>query len=1116
MKLKKRISIILAMSLLISTAAAADETSVFDDISINDEVYGAAQLLKNLGVVSGVGERKFAPDSALTRADFAVMIDKATGFKGVSENLYSDIPADSYYAGSVERISSAGIIRGDGDGNFNPYKIINKQEAAVILSKTYEIYKGSQIFAPNAAAEFSDYEEAAVWARPFLDKALLMELIKPESENAIGASDEFTRADAAIAIAKLIQKAGENRDYDVGNDKIIQWNRGNIFVGDETPGFTVNTGYEVIEYVLTDYWNNVLECTSVRIQNGSIDLSFENLKPGYYEVKIYSADHDGIKHEILKTSMCYFEEYNFMNVTDSPFGINMHCDRNFGGWTYDLIKEAEIMGAKHIRDQYEWETVEGTPKDYTRIQPTINNYCSLLKKHGMDMLLVTGFTNHLYDNGATPYTDAGRKAFADYSKSFYDLYDLIPVQEMYNEFWGFGDRGNGPADNLPEYYAPLLKTTYETIKAEHPEAILTFCLGDKNWSDELLSLGTLNYCDIIVTHNYGPAERNNQSLEDALRAEDAMKKAVVEKYSNGRKIEMWNTETGCNSSTNQYGNSEKSQAQFIPRIAAISFADDIKRVYYYDLLDDGNSDSEHEDRFGYLRAFGSKYGSYTPKPAYVSYGAMARALTGYELSDSRSFENGIEWYKFLKGTQELHMLHTRGVPAKEDLKDVIVYAKGDVEATDIMGGKKIYTPQDGKIYLTLSGDVLYLKGNITDIEEKEFITLKSDEKITVGSDFDITAESAAGADTDGISLAANGVEYQIGQPMKFHGFYEAANGTIFADIIKDGKICGTLRKIVTAQDIYNAEIDAGVTLSKDTNKFNSYIELTVTNHDLKDITVNSALLDIDGEKIEKIVETQIAPDETKKLKLEIGEARLGESHEISARLCVNYVLSDVIDAQKNVQYNAIHKQSISIDGVIDDDLRRIKPLTIEKDGERFGLAADGSIFKGDKDFSGNVWITYDENCFYVSAEVIDDEHSSPSASEEIWKNDSMQIDFYQHETKNLYSGSLGYTEFGISLLNDSTVGLWTWNAVKDLGEPSKPNGVKAAVVRDEAKKTTVYEASVNWEEAGGINFEDISRIDISVAFNDCDNGVRQTGFEIGGGVIYGKDPSKYNKYCLVE
>ena len=93
----------------------------------------AVTALAELGVVSGVGEGKFAPDRTITRAEFVVIAtrfaDYAPGTAG-----YSDVGEDFWAYEAIGTASYYGWINGYTDGTFRPLALITRAEAAKVVN----------------------------------------------------------------------------------------------------------------------------------------------------------------------------------------------------------------------------------------------------------------------------------------------------------------------------------------------------------------------------------------------------------------------------------------------------------------------------------------------------------------------------------------------------------------------------------------------------------------------------------------------------------------------------------------------------------------------------------------------------------------------------------------------------------------------------------------------------------------------------------------------------------------------------------------------------------------------------------------------------------------------
>ncbi|MFB4247322.1 hypothetical protein ACE1XZ_22385, partial [Bacillus subtilis] len=130
------------------------------------------------------------------------------------------------------------------------------------------------------------------------------------------------------------------------------------------------------------------------------------------------------------------------------------------------------IGAMTFRDGINWERIERSEGVYDFSDPRLA-YINEAAKEGIDVTLVFNWGNVLYDGGFTPYTDAGRAAFADFIVATLDHYDSIKSIEIGNEFNG-NNYINGPVlkagyELRDDYYAALIDAVYAKVKAGHPD-----------------------------------------------------------------------------------------------------------------------------------------------------------------------------------------------------------------------------------------------------------------------------------------------------------------------------------------------------------------------------------------------------------------------------------------------------------------------------------------------------------------------------------------------------------------------------------------------------------------------------------------------------------------------
>ena len=118
----------LAASLAVLPAGAAGS---FSDIGDQTTAVNA-DILRLMGVVSGVGGDRFEPNGVVTRAMVVTVLANLSGVKGeeASEQHFLDVPLDRWYASSVEWAARYAIVSGVGGFLFQPNAPATREQSA--------------------------------------------------------------------------------------------------------------------------------------------------------------------------------------------------------------------------------------------------------------------------------------------------------------------------------------------------------------------------------------------------------------------------------------------------------------------------------------------------------------------------------------------------------------------------------------------------------------------------------------------------------------------------------------------------------------------------------------------------------------------------------------------------------------------------------------------------------------------------------------------------------------------------------------------------------------------------------------------------------------------------
>lgn len=112
-----------------------DTTVSFSDVTDTAWYSKAVNTLASMDVIKGVGQSKFAPERAISRAEFAAI---ATRFAKASNNgdvAFTDVSKDAWYYNNVLTAVQYGWIDGYTDNTFKPNKTITRAESTKIVNR---------------------------------------------------------------------------------------------------------------------------------------------------------------------------------------------------------------------------------------------------------------------------------------------------------------------------------------------------------------------------------------------------------------------------------------------------------------------------------------------------------------------------------------------------------------------------------------------------------------------------------------------------------------------------------------------------------------------------------------------------------------------------------------------------------------------------------------------------------------------------------------------------------------------------------------------------------------------------------------------------------------------
>lgn len=147
-----------------TTPSGNSDNEVFSDIADVEWAGEAIAELKKLGVIDGVGNGRYEPNSAVSREALVKMIILAYDMKvDNASSSFTDVANDAWSYPYVSSALASGLVTGVTDTFFDAESSISREDAAVIIYRAYEKKVGS-VEASESFADESDIAEYAVKA----------------------------------------------------------------------------------------------------------------------------------------------------------------------------------------------------------------------------------------------------------------------------------------------------------------------------------------------------------------------------------------------------------------------------------------------------------------------------------------------------------------------------------------------------------------------------------------------------------------------------------------------------------------------------------------------------------------------------------------------------------------------------------------------------------------------------------------------------------------------------------------------------------------------------------------------------------------------------------------
>ncbi|MHA7967142.1 Ig-like domain-containing protein [Paenibacillus sp. CAU 1782] len=194
-----------------SAYAIVRNSSTFTDIAKHWSK-DTVEMMARKFIVEGRTVTAYDPDKPITRGEFATYIAKGLGLTGdrTAAAKFKDVNKDTAMGAYIGAAAAAGIVNGVDSSNFKPNSFITRQDMATMMMRAAKV-AGMTVTLPSSENSylqaFNDNGQISSYAKTNMAQAIYLGIINGKSSTRLSPTANATRAEGAVMIMRLLEKA---------------------------------------------------------------------------------------------------------------------------------------------------------------------------------------------------------------------------------------------------------------------------------------------------------------------------------------------------------------------------------------------------------------------------------------------------------------------------------------------------------------------------------------------------------------------------------------------------------------------------------------------------------------------------------------------------------------------------------------------------------------------------------------------------------------------------------------------------------------------------------------------------------------------------------------------
>ncbi len=183
-----------------STSANND----YSDVRSSDWFYEDVKFVRDRGLMNGTGENLFSPGAQTTRGMIVTILWRLDGSPDAEASKFEDVKPDAYYSKAISWASDNSIVTGYDAKRFGPNDIATREQFAAIMYR-YAGYKGLATVAGEIPDNISDKDMISPYAVEGLGWAYGKGLITGMTKTTLAPKSYTQRSQVAAILRRFCE-----------------------------------------------------------------------------------------------------------------------------------------------------------------------------------------------------------------------------------------------------------------------------------------------------------------------------------------------------------------------------------------------------------------------------------------------------------------------------------------------------------------------------------------------------------------------------------------------------------------------------------------------------------------------------------------------------------------------------------------------------------------------------------------------------------------------------------------------------------------------------------------------------------------------------------------------